>query len=48
MHVTINGQLCVAEIGQTILQAARANGIYIPSLCYHDKTGPAIGAASAS
>jgi len=27
--------------GQTILEVARANGIYIPSLCYHRKTGQA-------
>ncbi len=25
----------------TVLQAARENGIYIPSLCYHPKLGPA-------
>jgi len=33
VHLTINGQLLTAEAGQTILQAARANGIYIPTLC---------------
>jgi formate dehydrogenase major subunit len=32
---------CEAKEGQTVLQAARANGIYIPSLCYHEKTGVA-------
>ena len=26
---------------KTVLQIARANGIYIPSLCYHPKLGPA-------
>jgi len=41
MRITINGMACEAKEGQTVLQAARANGIYIPSLCYHDKTGVA-------
>ncbi len=31
--LTINGQQLAAEAGHTILQAARANGIYIPTLC---------------
>lgn len=26
---------------KTVLQIARENGIYIPSLCYHQRTGPA-------
>ncbi len=34
LHITINGKPCEALEGQTILQAAKANGIYIPSLCY--------------
>jgi predicted molibdopterin-dependent oxidoreductase YjgC len=41
MKLTINGKECAAQEGQTILQAARDNGIYIPSLCYHPKTGQA-------
>lgn len=41
MKVTINGRLIEAKDGQTILQVALANGIYIPHLCYHEKTGPA-------
>jgi len=41
LKITINGISCKADEGQTVLQAARANGIYIPSLCYHDKTGVA-------
>ena len=32
--VTIDGQKCVGEQGQTILQIATANNIYIPTLCY--------------
>jgi formate dehydrogenase major subunit len=41
MKVIINGHTCEAQPGQTVLQAAKENGLYIPSLCYHPKTGPA-------
>ena len=41
MNVFINGRSCPAQKGQTVLETARANDIYIPSLCYHPKTGPA-------
>jgi len=41
MKAIINGKAVECESGQTILQVARANGVYIPSLCYHEKTGPA-------
>ena len=33
--VTINGQTVEAAAGQSILGAARAAGITIPTLCYH-------------
>jgi len=39
MKVTINGMRCEAKPGQTILDVARAHGIYIPTLCYHEKIG---------
>jgi len=39
MKITINGKQCTAADGQTILEAARIHGIYIPALCYHEKTG---------
>jgi formate dehydrogenase alpha subunit len=39
MKIVINNQQIDAQPGQTILQAAEANGIYIPTLCYHKKTG---------
>ena len=39
MQVTMNGRAYAVEPDQTILQAARANGVYIPSLCYHEKVG---------
>jgi formate dehydrogenase major subunit len=32
--VTIDGQQCTGTAGQTILEIARAHGIYIPTLCY--------------
>ncbi len=34
VKLTINGIECVAPKGSTILQAAKLNGIHIPSLCY--------------
>jgi formate dehydrogenase major subunit len=34
ISLTINGKVCEGEQGQTILDLARANGIYIPTLCY--------------
>lgn len=41
MKIFINGKPCEAAPGQTVLQVARENGFYIPSLCYHEKIGPA-------
>ena len=38
--VTIDGQEIQAEKGQTILEVARANGIEIPTLCYHPLLEP--------
>ncbi|MCR5410189.1 MAG: formate dehydrogenase subunit alpha [Lachnospiraceae bacterium] len=34
INLSINGKACRAEEGMTILDTARANGIYIPTLCY--------------
>ena len=34
MNITINGKVCEGCEGQTILDVARANGIYIPTLCH--------------
>ncbi len=36
IHLTINGKAIQVEEGATILNAARQNGIYIPTLCYDD------------
>lgn len=38
--LTINGSAVQAEENQTILQAARAAGIHIPTLCYHRDLTP--------
>ncbi|HIP61672.1 MAG TPA: 2Fe-2S iron-sulfur cluster binding domain-containing protein [Sulfurovum sp.] len=38
--VTIDGKECQAEFGQTILEIARANGLYIPTMCYLTKVEP--------
>ncbi|MBR1532698.1 MAG: FAD-dependent oxidoreductase, partial [Eubacterium sp.] len=36
INLTINGKQIQAPEGSTILEAARANGIYIPTLCYDE------------
>jgi predicted molibdopterin-dependent oxidoreductase YjgC len=41
MEIKINGKKYKAKAGQTVLDVARENGIYIPNLCYHAKTGKA-------
>ncbi|MEA3419896.1 MAG: 2Fe-2S iron-sulfur cluster-binding protein [Campylobacterota bacterium] len=38
--ITIDGKECQAEFGQTILQIARANDLYIPTMCYLTKVEP--------
>lgn len=35
VHLTINDQSVTAQVGQTILEAAKATGIDIPTLCHH-------------
>lgn len=41
MKFTINDKMLDARQGQTVFQAARQGGIFIPTLCYHDKVGVA-------
>lgn len=36
INVTINGVACVGHAGDTILDIAKANNIYIPTLCHHE------------
>jgi NADH-quinone oxidoreductase subunit G len=38
--LTIDGKVCQSEYGKTILQVARANDIYIPTMCYLSKVEP--------
>ncbi|MGM0623519.1 MAG: 2Fe-2S iron-sulfur cluster-binding protein, partial [Campylobacterota bacterium] len=40
VELTIDGQRVRAKEGDTILQAARDNGIYIPTMCYLSKVTP--------
>ncbi len=40
VKLEINGKIVEAEEGTTVLQAAIANKIYIPSLCYHADLEP--------
>jgi bidirectional [NiFe] hydrogenase diaphorase subunit len=40
VNLTINDREIKAEEGMTILEAARDAGIYIPTLCYHEKLAP--------
>lgn len=39
--LTIDGREVEAKEGSTILEVAREQGIYIPTLCYHDAVSPA-------
>ena len=41
MQIFINEKPYETKSRETVLQVARRNGIYIPSLCYHRKTGKA-------
>ena len=41
MRLTIDGRSIEALPGQTILDAARQAGIYVPALCYHPRIGKA-------
>ena len=38
--VTIDGRECPAEVGETILDVAKRNGIWIPTLCHHEALEP--------
>ncbi|HEY4798464.1 MAG TPA: molybdopterin-dependent oxidoreductase, partial [Bacteroidia bacterium] len=41
MQIKINNRLYEAQENETVLDVARRNDIYIPTLCYHAKTGQA-------
>lgn len=40
VNITVNGQKVQAQSGQTVLQAAQAAGIEIPTLCHHHALKP--------
>ena len=40
ISLTIDGKKVFVEGGTTILEAARQNGIFIPTLCYHPRLAP--------
>lgn len=40
IRITLDGRQCLVEAGLSILEAARQNGIHIPTLCHH----PAVSA----
>ncbi len=40
INVTIDGKQCQGQYGQTILEIARKNDIYIPTMCYLTKVSP--------
>ncbi|MCG8572248.1 MAG: 2Fe-2S iron-sulfur cluster-binding protein [Spirochaetes bacterium] len=40
IHFTIDGKECIGDSGDFILEAAKKNGIYIPSLCNYEGVPP--------
>ena len=40
LTVTIDNKACAAAVGETILEVARRNGAWIPTLCYHAALEP--------
>lgn len=40
---TIDGKICHAEEGQNLIDAAKQNGIYIPTLCYSQEITKPLG-----
>lgn len=41
MPITINGMICEFKEGETVLDVALRNDVFIPHLCYHQRTGKA-------
>lgn len=40
IRFTIDGKECLAKPGQTIVEAAKSNGVYIPVLCHYEGLKP--------
>lgn len=43
VNITIDGKTIQAEKGKNLVQVARENGIFIPSLCYYEHMDPPLG-----
>ena len=42
VNITIDGKACKAKEGEFILNAARANDIFVPALCYVTRCSPTL------
>ncbi|MCR4942238.1 MAG: NADH-quinone oxidoreductase subunit G [Campylobacter sp.] len=42
MQININGKICTANDGESILQVARREGIFIPAICYISGCSPTL------
>jgi len=42
MNITIDGKSCIAKEGESILNVARANDLFIPAICYQTKCSPTL------
>jgi NADH-quinone oxidoreductase subunit G len=42
INITINGKQCETQEGEFILNVARANGIFVPAVCYQTKCTPTL------
>lgn len=43
ISLMIDGQVCEAEEGQNLIEVAKANGVYIPTLCYFSNISKPLG-----
>ena len=43
VNITIDGKIFQAEEGRNLMQVAKENGIFIPSLCYYEHIEPPLG-----
>ena len=42
INITIDGKECTAKEGETILNVARANDLFVPAICYQTKCSPTL------
>src|SRR6478735_1754459 len=43
VNITIDGKPIQADEGRNLVQVARENGVFIPSLCYYEHIEPPLG-----